>query len=215
MTRVVDAVAFDFGGVLIHALVPAIHVQAERHDVEPAAMLEVLMGDPDVDGDHPWHRAERGELTVAEIQSLLAEHADAAGVVLAGDEIDELLVPGFVVNEAVVDAVAALARAGIRTALLTNTFREFRPTLERVLDLSMFDAVVESYAVGARKPEAAIYEAASEALGVPHDEIAFLDDFAQNLAAAERLGWRTVAVDDVTSALAGLRDLVDVPLDGN
>jgi putative hydrolase of the HAD superfamily len=210
----VRAVVFDFGGVLITPITTGVSRLAARHDVTTAVMLEVLLG-PDDSSDHPWHRAERGELTVAEIQSLLAEHADAAGVVLAGDEIDELLVPGFVVNDAVVAAVAALARAGIRTALLTNTFREFRPTLERVLDLSMFDAVVESYAVGARKPEAAIYEATSEALGVPHDEIAFLDDFAQNLAAAERLGWRTVAVEDVTSALAGLRDLVDVPLDGN
>ncbi len=210
----VRAVVFDFGGVLITPITTGVSRLAERHDVTTRAMLEVLLG-PDDSGDHPWHRAERGELAVAEIQSLLADHAGAAGVVLAGDEIDELLVPGFVVNDAVVDAVAALRRAGIRTALLTNTFREFRPTLEQVLDLSMFDAVVESYAVGARKPEAAIYEAASAALGVPHDEIAFLDDFAQNLVAAERLGWRTVAVTDVATALAGLRDLVDLPLDGN
>ena len=52
----------------------------------------------------------------------------------------------------------------------------------------MFDAVVKSYTVGARKPEAAIYEAASASLGVPHDEIGFLDDFGQNLVAAAASG---------------------------
>ena len=42
-------------------------------------MLEVLMGDPDVDGDHPWHRAERGELDTTEIQGQLEPYADGPG----------------------------------------------------------------------------------------------------------------------------------------
>ncbi len=198
---------FDFGGVLITPITTGITAIAERHGAEPRAMVEVLIG-PEETGDHPWHRAERGQLAVAEIQAALGEYATVAGILLAGDEIGVLLVPSYSFNDAVVERVRTLRAEGIRTGLLTNTFAEFRPTLERDLDLSLFDAVVESYAVGARKPEPAIYEAMATALAVDHDEIVFLDDFAQNLAPARALGWRAIHVTDIDQALAELDQII-------
>ena len=191
---------FDFGGVIITPITTGINALAARNGADPRAMLEVLIG-PDDDGDHPWHRAERGELTVPDIQAGLLAYASAAGIELAGDEIDVLLVPSYTINEAVLDRIGSLRANGIRTGLLTNTFAEFRPTLERDLDLQLFDAVVESYAVGARKPEPSIYEAMAAALDVDHAEIVYLDDFPQNLAPARALGWRTIHVTEVPAAL--------------
>jgi epoxide hydrolase-like predicted phosphatase len=206
MTRVVDAVAFDFGGVLIHALVPAIHVQAERHEVEPAAMLEVLMGDPDVDGDHPWHRAERGELDTTEIQGQLEPYAAAQGVTLHGDEIDVILGPkDYGVQDILLARITSLRAEGYRTALVTNSFREFRPTLEELLDLpKLFDVVVDSSQVGARKPSARLFEILLDRLDLPADRVLFLDDFAGNVAGAQAAGLRTIHVTDVAAALAEL-----------
>jgi len=206
-SHAVRAVVFDFGGVIITPITQGITALAERIGADPRAMLEVLIG-PDETGDHPWHRAERGELTVAEIQGGLAAYAAEAGVELSGDEIDVLLVPGYTINHAVVARIQTLRDEGIRTGLLTNTFAEFRPTMERDLDFGLFDAVVESYAVGARKPEPGIYEAMATALGVEHEEIVYLDDFHQNLAPAHALGWRTIHVTDVASALAELDRLI-------
>ncbi len=201
------AVVFDFGGVLITPITTGITTIAERHGAEPRAMVEVLIG-PVETGDHPWHRAERGEIAVADIQAGLGTYASTAGIELVGDEIDVLLVPAYAFNGTVLDRIRALRAEGIRTGLLTNTFAEFRPTLEKDLDLTMFDAVVESYAVGARKPEPAIYAAMAAALGVEHDEIVFLDDFAQNLAPAADLGWRTIHVTDIAAALTDLDDII-------
>ena len=201
------AVVFDFGGVLITPITTGITTIAERHGAEPRAMVEVLIG-PEETGDHPWHRAERGEIAVADIQAGLGTYASTAGIELVGDEIDVLLVPAYAFNGTVLDRIRALRAEGIRTGLLTNTFAEFRPTLEKDLDLTMFDAVVESYAVGARKPEPAIYAAMAAALGVEHDEIVFLDDFAQNLAPAADLGWRTIHVTDIAAALTDLDDII-------
>ncbi len=206
--RPIRAVVFDFGGVIITPITTGIARIAERHRAAPRTMVDVLIG-PDETGDHPWHRAERGELAVADIQAGLADFATAAGVQLAGDEIEVLLVPAYSFNESVLGRIRTLRSAGVRTGLLTNTFAEFRPTLERDLDLTMFDAVIESYAVGARKPEPAIYEAMAEALGVDHDEILFLDDFAQNLTPAAELGWRTIHVTDVDDAVAELDRLIE------
>jgi putative hydrolase of the HAD superfamily len=203
----VRAVVFDFGGVIITPITVGIASLAERHGADTRVMLEVLIG-PDATGDHPWHRAERGELAVADIQAALAEHATAAGIDLAGDEIDVLMVPTYTINEPVIERIHGLRADGVRTGLLTNTFAEFRQSMERDLDLTLFDAVVESFVVGARKPEPAIYDAMADALGVEHHEIVYLDDFPQNLEPARQLGWRTIHVTDVTAALNELDQLI-------
>jgi putative hydrolase of the HAD superfamily len=197
----VRAVVFDFGGVLITPITDRVETLAARHDADVRTMLEVLLG-PRETGDHPWHRAERGELPVSEIQAMLGPWADEVGMTLHGDEMDVLLDDSlYDVVDPVLDRIRALRGEGLRTALLTNTFAEFRPTLERDVDLTLFDAVVESYLIGARKPEPAIYEATAQALDVPHESIVFLDDFDQNLEPAAELGWTTIHVSDPLAAL--------------
>lgn len=208
-TAPIEAVVFDFGGVLITPITEKIALLAERHDMSVGDLLEVLLG-PRESGEHPWHRAERGELAVADIQGQLGPWAERGGCELRGDEIDELLAPTYRVVDEIVQLIARLRAAGLRTALLTNTFAEFRPTLDALLDLSSFDAVVESYAVGARKPEQAIYLATADALGVPHHGIAYLDDFDQNLTPAAALGWTTIHVVDPAAAVADVERLTGI-----
>jgi epoxide hydrolase-like predicted phosphatase len=203
--RDVDAVVFDFGGVLITTINNQIGDVADSHGVPLAVMHRVLLGPRDSSPDHPWHRAERGELPVADIQSELGPWADDAGVDLRGDEIQRLMRPGaYTVIGEVLDLIDALRGDGFRTALLTNTFAEFRPTMERDIDFALFDVVVESFAVGARKPEPAIYEATAERLDVRHESIVYLDDFDQNLEPAAALGWRTIHVGDPREAVREL-----------
>lgn len=206
------AVVFDFGGVLITSIHHQLADLAADRGVAMGVVKEVVMG-PRESGDHPWHRAERGEIAVARIQAELGPWAESAGYELAGDEIDRVMAPGqYTVIDAMLERIDTLRAEGIRTALLTNTFAEFRPTMDRDVDLARFHTVVESFAVGARKPEPAIYEATAAALGVDHRAIVYLDDFDQNLAPAIALGWRTIHVTDPVTALADLdRALSDTP----
>lgn len=200
---------FDFGGVLITSIANQIGKVAASHEVEPATMHELLLG-PRASGEHPWHRAERGEIAVAEIQELLSPWAAATGVDLHGDEIARLLALGeYTVVEEMVERVRTLRGEGYLTGLLTNTFAEFRPTMQRDLDFGLFDAVVESFAVGSRKPEPAIYAATAAMLGVEHRQIVYLDDFEQNLAEPAALGWTGILVGDHHEALRSLDRVLD------
>ncbi len=207
----IRAVVFDFGGVLISPIVEKVAFIAADRGTTMHELLHVLLGPRESAPDHPWHRCERGEIAVAEIQSQLQPWADRAGIGLRGDEIEVLLEGGYRVLTEVIDRVDALRAAGYLTGLLTNTFVEFRPTMEADIGFHHFDVVVESFAVGSRKPEPAIYEATATMLGVAHDEILYLDDFDQNLEPARALGWQVIHVTGPDQCLAALDRLAPVP----
>lgn len=201
----IEAVVFDFGGVLITSIKNQVSGVAETHGVDTSLMLEVLLGPRESDAAHPWHRAERGEIAVADMQASLSPWARRHGIELHGDEIERVMVPGgYTVVSEMIDRVDRLRADGYLTGLLTNTFAEFRPTMERDIDFGRFDVVVESFAVGSRKPERAIYEATRDRLDVDHTAIVYLDDFEQNLTEPAALGWSTIRVDDPRRALEEL-----------
>jgi epoxide hydrolase-like predicted phosphatase len=198
------AAIFDFGGVLITPITRTFQRMAGSLGVDGSTLREVVMGPLERTTDHPWHLAERGLLPVTEIQDRLEPFAEAHGVELRGDEMELLLDEAhWSVNEVVVERVRRARDRGWSTAMLTNTFAEFRPTLERVLDLSLYDVVGESSALGARKPDPEAYEAVLARLDLDTPaEAVFLDDFGPNVAAADRLGLRTIHVTDLDAAIA-------------
>jgi putative hydrolase of the HAD superfamily len=199
------SVVFDFGGVLITPITTLIDEVAGWHGVDMVEMLDVLMGPREEStSDHPWHRAERGELTTAALQAEVAPFAAAAGLTLRGDEYERLLCGEFEVHDEMLDRIASLRAEGYSIGLLTNSFKEFRALLERHVDFDLFDVVVDSSEVGHRKPEPAIYAVMADRLGVDPEQIVYLDDFAANLEGARRAGWTTIHVTDVTKALQEL-----------
>ena len=87
------------------------------------------------------------------------------------------------------DMVALVRRAhdaGIKTALLSNSWGNDYPT-----DLfdGMFDQVVISGEVGMRKPEPEIFHYTARLVQAPPRQCVFVDDLAHNVAAAARLGF--------------------------
>lgn len=203
------AVVFDFGGVLITPITNLLAEVAAWHDVEMVEMLDVLMGPREQSTDHhPWHRAERGEIPTAVLQAEVVPYAEAVGLTLRGDEYERVLSGEFLIHDVVLERIAQLRAEGYATALLTNSFKEFREFLEAKVDFGLFDVVVDSSEVGHRKPEPAIYEIVAERLGVAPAEIVYLDDFSANLTGAEAAGWTTIHVTDVERALTDLDDLL-------
>ena len=207
MGRLIDAVVFDFGGVITAAspfeLLAALGGDA---DVEPATVLELLIGPYHEDTDHPFHRMERGEISAvawfAEASAALAE----VGVDLdMGRMADVFRALG--VHDVVVERVRALRADGYKTAILTNNIREAGDAWRTMVDVeALFDVVVDSSAVGMRKPNPAIYRHVLDQLGgVPPDRAVFLDDAESNVAAARAIGMHGIVVgSDPMPALAEL-----------
>lgn len=204
-----QAIIFDFGGVIITPITNKLARIAQRHGTDTMTMLELMMGPRYESTDHPWHRAERGEVAVADLQKLVTPIASEQGLTFRGDEYAELMdrqtysvVPG------VIELLGDVSDSALRMALLTNSVREFRPELEAAVDSVLFDVVVDSSVEGTRKPEREIYRRTADQIGVDPERILYLDDFDHNLGPARDLGWQVIHVTDPASAFAEVRQLL-------
>lgn len=212
----VAAVVFDFGGVFIDSPFDALESAARRRGWDPGRMLEVMFGAYDRDTDHPWHRLERGEISVDQARGEIVALSVADG----GPELDPFSLVGEVagggIRLEVVERCREYREEGLLTALLTNNAKEFEPFWRPLLPLDeLFDDVVDSSAVGLRKPDAAIYELSLERLGVTASEAVFIDDAPGNVDGARAVGMYAVLIgtsrSDVGAALAELDSIVRSP----
>lgn len=207
---------FDLGGVLARNGRPS-DVATRYPDHDPVTVTRLLMGDYADDTDHPWHRLERGEISLAENRELNRAALAEVGIEMPPPPPpDSARAFSFEVNAPMVELVADLREAAprIKLGVLTNNVREFRPLWWEMLPFGeWFDDVVDSHEVGLRKPNRAIYELALERLEVPAARAAFLDDVSSNLTPAAALGIHAVLVEvDPSSAVAAVRELAG--LDG-
>jgi putative hydrolase of the HAD superfamily len=200
-----DSVVVDFSGVLVTPTSPALIELAAWHRVAVETLVQVLMGPRGwTTSDHPWHRAERGELLSAHLQTEVGPYAAAAGLTLRGDEYALLLTGDFVLNGDVVERLGRLRSLGYSLGLLMNSFRDQRSKVESRIDLSMFDVVIDSSEVGCRKPEPEIYSIMEHQLGIEPQRILYLDDVYANIEGARNSGWGTIFVTDLSDALEHL-----------
>ena len=64
MTTELKAVLFDFGGVFTDSPFHAVSAYGEKIGASHEQVTEIVFGGYAVDGDHPWHQVERGEITL-------------------------------------------------------------------------------------------------------------------------------------------------------
>jgi putative hydrolase of the HAD superfamily len=207
---VIEAVVFDFGGVIIAAPFAHFAEVEERYGLAPDLLRQVNTRNPD---SNAWAQFERGDLAVDEFVHLFEEEVHAAGGAIDGHEIVQLLRGASMAyehaNPAMLDAIRTCKERGIKVALLTNNTAplDTAPGTEWVCET--FDAVVESSKVGMRKPDPGIYELACDELDVDPNNAAMLDDLGINLKPARALGMHTIKVVDADKAAAELLALLD------
>jgi putative hydrolase of the HAD superfamily len=200
----IRAVMFDFGGVISTSPFDSFARFEDEHGLPSGFIRSVNATNPD---DNAWARLERSEIDVDTFGTQWASEACALG-----HDVDGRLVLEMLAGEIRPEMVAAVAtcRASYKTACLTNNFVSAeRAVSKEVADVyALFDAVLESRALGVRKPDPRFYELACETLGVLPTQSVFLDDLGVNLKPARALGMHTIKVTDAAAALRELEEVL-------
>ncbi|THF88322.1 HAD family phosphatase [Deinococcus sp. KSM4-11] len=113
------------------------------------------------------------------------------------------------------DVLSALRTRGLKIGVLSNTLPSIDRTLVAVGLADLIDVAIATCAVGIHKPEPGAYHHAAATLGVEPREILFIDDKAENVAAARAVGMQARLIDlsgqdgDAIHSLAEVLDIVD------
>jgi epoxide hydrolase-like predicted phosphatase len=182
------ALVVDYGGVLTTPLDEAMRAWCDGDGVDHEhfrALMATWLRETGTSAN-PAYRLERGELTAAEFERLLAGELKAAGGrPLTADGMLRRMFAGFRAVPAMTDVVRRVRAAGHRTALLSNSWGL---DYDRTDWDALFDVTVISGEVGLRKPEPEIYLLTAERLGLPPSACVFVDDLGPNVRAAEQVG---------------------------
>ncbi|MCE2884379.1 MAG: HAD-IA family hydrolase [Planctomycetaceae bacterium] len=187
----VRLVCVDLGGVVIRirrTLEETLHAVGV-----PGYMLEAISG-----AERGAYRAlaaahQRGEHDCA---TFLDRAHDAFGGRIARETLlaahDAILADEY---PGVAHALGAIRAAGTMTACLSNTNDRHWDALVRLPAFAAIEHRHASHLLGLEKPGEAMYRAFERAVGTSGGEILFLDDLAENCAAARACGWHAVRID--------------------
>ncbi|MFM2093014.1 MAG: Alpha-D-glucose-phosphate phosphatase YihX [Planctomycetota bacterium] len=197
---------FDLGNVLLdfdHLL--GCGRVAEHAGVTPERVKEVVF-----DSGLEW-RYERGEISSGEfydaVKSRIPTVPDLPFVLDALSDI-------FQVKPKIETVLKSLARRGHRMGILSNTCEahwQFVHSDRFPFLREHFEIHALSFRIGAMKPEPKIYQQALAMVGVPGEQVFFVDDRPENVRGAVEMGIDAVQFHSLELLLTDLRarDLVD------
>ncbi|GGM74046.1 hypothetical protein GCM10012275_50950 [Longimycelium tulufanense] len=206
-----DVLVVDFGGVLTTPVPPAVADWLTSDNIDPniyrEVMREWLLDDPT--GDSPAHRLETGELAPPDFERQLAarlRHVDGTPVPAAG--LLSRMFAALRTDEDMVQLLRQVQSAGVRTALLSNSWGNSYPTQ---LLAELFDLVAISSEIGLRKPDPQSYQYVLDQLGVRAARCVFVDDLPPNVTAATALGMAGVLHETTARTRTELARLLPIP----
>lgn len=202
----IEAVLFDFGGVITTSPFDNFALLEERRGVPADTIRKINSTNPDTNA---WAQYERNDVDVAGFSALFEAEAQALGYKIPGQEVLDCLQTE--IRPFMVDAVRKVSKQ-FRTAMLTNNFSagDDPGSGSHGDTKALFEVIIESSKAGVRKPTPRFYELACEALDVEPAACVFLDDLGINLKPARAMGMTTIKVVDPHVALAELSEILRI-----
>lgn len=138
---------------------------------------------------------------------------EETGVEIEPDGLVTAMFSGIELEETMFAAIEAARRAGLRTALCSNSWGDSLYPRDRLT--GSFDVVVISGEVGLRKPDPAIFRLTAERLGVEPPRCVFVDDHPGHLQVAAQEGMTTVLHTSAADTISQVESLLGVTLAPN
>ena len=212
--RMIEAVIWDFGGVLTTSPFEAFNRYESERGLPVDFIRTINATNPETNA---WAKFESSSITLDEFDLAFAEESETAGHRIPGSEVVALL-SGDIRPRMV--KMLELCKETFSVACITNNVKsgqgpgmarsEAKADAVRSV-MALFDLVVESSIEGIRKPNPAIYELTCERLGIHPEQAVFLDDLGINLKPARALGMQTIKVLNEEQAIDELYGITGLP----
>lgn len=185
-------IVFDVGGVLV--------------DWDPKHLYRTVFDDEDEMARFlaevctwEWHHEhDKGVPFAQSIPALASAFPDHAPLIAMWESRYLEMVAGEI--QGMPELLRELHARGDRLLVLSNMPAEVWPPLTEMFDwFSLFDGAVVSGDEKVVKPDPAIYRVLVERFGVDPARSTFVDDRAENVAAARALGFDAILFSDATS----------------
>lgn len=186
----ISGVVFDFGGVMTSSTMP----ERVRRCVNELGI--------------EWKHLERGfaryrrlmdggYITIDQMYDLIWADAD---ITLSPEMHARILEEDFASfldeyrNLKTLAWMRSLKERGFKVGILTNMPKEFAPRFRKAFPefIATADAMVISGDEGMFKPQKRIFELLQQRIGLPPEELCFIDDVESNCDGARRAGWHAV-----------------------
>ena len=206
----IEAVVSDFGGVLTTPLMASFIALQDAHGISVEDFGAAMRAAAEEEGEIPLYKLERGEITEPEFLEVLRDRLEPRlGHRPELHRFRHVFFEALDPNEPMIDLMRECRRAGHRMAMLTNNVQEWEPLWRTMLPVDeIFETVVDSAFVGARKPEARIYELTVERIGIAAERCLFIDDMAPNCEGARAVGMTAVHFESNEQAIGEIRAAV-------
>ena len=201
----IKAIIFDVGGVLIRTA-----DRTSRQRLEERLGLAEWESEKIVFNSEIGRQAQRGIVTNRDLWEAVAQSLSLS------PEAVELFKRDFwggdVLDEAMVELIRQLKQR-YQTAIISNATDSLRETLQTIYPIAdAFDLIVVSAEEKVMKPDPEIYRRTLKRLGCEAAESVFIDDFAENVAAARDLGMNVIHFNQSGNLAAELKKLGVDPL---
>ena len=198
-----SALLIDWGGVLTTNLFASFKAYCEQAEIDPKLLMGRFRTDPEA-------RKLLIALETGALDETTFEQRFAKLLEVEPDGLVDGMFAGVAPDTAMVGAVRMAREAGIKTALVSNSWGVHRYPHDMFDEL--FDGVVISAEEGIRKPAVKMYELGAERAGAAPADCVYVDDLPFNLTPAEDLGMATVHHTDAAITIPRLEDLLGTAL---
>jgi FMN phosphatase YigB (HAD superfamily) len=191
-------IVFDLGKVLVDFDYSIAARRVAARSTQPPENLPAFLGSSPL-----LVQYEAGALTR---QGFFEAMRNATGFLGDLREFGGMFADIFTEIPPMIELHAELRRRGFPTYIFSNTNDLAIEHIRRNFPFFQnFDGYIFSYEVKAMKPDAAIYHALEQMAGKRGDEIIYLDDRPENIAAGAARGWQTILHETPEKTRADLK----------
>ncbi|MGW2491645.1 HAD-IA family hydrolase [Streptomyces sp. NPDC001606] len=182
----------DRVGVPLWSLKEAMRIVGEKYGTDSMGALDIPLID-----EATWS---------SELEDVLGNEF---GLVADLSNFGDRWFAGRPANQAWAGHLTEFRAQGAFVGLLSNLPPSWERHRRYMADDSLFDDIVCSHAVGARKPDPEIFRLAAERAGLEPHRCVLVDDLEKNVAGAMEAGWQAVLFHDAEQAARQVQGLLD------